>query len=130
MSNQAYFKSQKTRRKTKRTSDKQRVSEKTMLAKRGIMGKMGQEQITRLIMSGKWGRIGQTVMKTTTKITRLTLKWSPQGKRKGRAAWMSRLNIWRRLNLTWRRVCATELVWIYRSRQKRWRCKVVDPWPT
>ena len=53
-----------------------------MSAKRGIVGKKGQEQITRLIMSGKWGRIDQTLMKTTTKITRLTLKWSPQGKRK------------------------------------------------
>ena len=33
------------------------------------MGKMGHEQIKRLIMSGKWERIGHTVMKTTNKIT-------------------------------------------------------------
>ena len=44
------------------------------------MGKKGQEQIKRLIMSGKWGRIGQTLMKTTTNITRQTLKWSPRAK--------------------------------------------------
>ena len=60
-----------------------------MSAKRGIVGKKGQEQIRRLIMSGKWGRIDQTLMKTTTKITRLTLKRSPQGKRKrGRHGWV------------------------------------------
>ena len=39
MSNQSYFKSLKTRRKTKSRSDKQTVSEKTMSAKRSIMGK-------------------------------------------------------------------------------------------
>ena len=70
MSNQSYFKSQKTRRKTKRTSDKQTVSEKRMSAKRGIMRKKFKSKSKE---SGKWERIGQTLMKTTTKITKQTL---------------------------------------------------------
>ena len=71
-----------------------------MWAKRGIMGKMGQEQIKRLIMSGKWGRIDQTLMKTTTNITRQTLKRSPQGKKRegGMSSWTEQLA--KGLNLT------------------------------
>jgi len=71
-----------------------------MSAKRDIMWKRGQEQIKRLIMSGKWGRIGHTLMKTTTNITRQTLKWSPQGEKRegGMSSWTEQLA--KGLNLT------------------------------
>ncbi|KAK7113355.1 hypothetical protein V1264_012655 [Littorina saxatilis] len=52
----------------------------------------GQEPVNSQILRRKWGWIGHTLRKPTSSITRQTLTWNPQGKRKrGRPR-----NSWRR----------------------------------
>ena len=53
-----------------------------MIPNEELWERTGQEQIITEIKRRKWGYIGHTVRKSSTKTTRQVLSWNPQGKRK------------------------------------------------
>ena len=80
-----------------------------------------QEPVGRQMLKRKWGWIGYTLRKEASNITRQSLTWNPQGKRRGRPE-----NSWRRdtdtelrmMAYTWKEVVRTAQVRV------RWRAVV------